>query len=187
MTKAPFPLLAKATTDCWMKQIWKFMHQHNLALYDLLPKLDPQCLHNMCLMSWVIQKFDDPSHLHKINNCHQYLRVTYLSNITMANGFNVIPQAFWLQQTFHAPMSSHYTWPRASPHLQQEHVTLWQQLLMPLFKLRVTLGKWLVNPIPYWQWSYNPTAKAPLPMNRSGIQQLDNIMHTPHLPPTQDL
>lgn len=111
ITDASYKLLDKATTDCWFKSIWKFAQQHNISIFDPLPQLAPQRANNECIMSKAMQHSSDPTILKLINDCRQFLRITYLSDIMSADGTMVLTNTFCLQPQFQAPLVSWYTWP----------------------------------------------------------------------------
>ena len=76
-------------TDCWFKDFTLYMLKHHLELHDTLPELvtcrqtDQFLIHKSVVCGFHGEE------LRMLNECHKFLQVVTLSEITTADGLSI--------------------------------------------------------------------------------------------------
>ena len=148
-------------TECWLKDLLKYMSQHDFQLTDTLPTLRSYRASNKFLMKEFLANGYFKKDLQMLNECRKYLRVTTLAEITSADG-RYLEEGAWLGIEIADPLNP-YQWPRRTPLLPR-FWKLWQQTLQATFlqpsisnqrKLRLLLGPWDNDVQQKWRWFYS--------------------------------
>jgi hypothetical protein len=149
------------TTDCWLKELLKYMSQYDFQLADTLPVLRTYRDSDRFLMKEFIAHGYFRKELQMLNECPKYLHVTTLAEISSADGIYLGAWAW--NGTGTLDLINHYQWPR-QPLLQPCYWLLWQQVPQAMFlhptatterKLRQPLGPWDPDVSAQWKWLYS--------------------------------
>ena len=99
-----------------MKHTWKSLFDTPLTLKGPKITLDPQCMHDQCLMDALIDTgtFDD-TQLRDLNECRLELEATLISHIATACG-NYITQQAWNGKQSVDRKEPHWIHTGKSPH-----------------------------------------------------------------------
>jgi hypothetical protein len=166
ITDAPREPFSATTTKSWVTDVWDFADRFDFQFRDEFPKLQPAREADQFLMKAFVDHGYDGLQLHKLNTCHQFLKVITLADITTGNGKRLTDNALAGEpsgNTWH-----HYNWPRNPNKLSRSHWKLWEEALHQAFtsgntsstSLQDPLGSWLVDPSDSWQWFYDPISNA---------------------------
>jgi hypothetical protein len=166
ITDAPREPFSATTTNSWVNNVWDFADRFGFQFRDEFPKLQPAREADQFLMKAFVDHGYDGLQLHKLNTCHQFLKVITLADITTGDGKRLTDEALAGEPsgtTWH-----HYNWPRNPPKLSRSHWKLWEKALHQAFtsgntsstSLQDPLGSWLVDPSDSWQWFYDPISNA---------------------------
>jgi hypothetical protein len=95
-----------------------------------------------------------------LNKCRVYLQVLSLTDLTSADGRQIIPH--YKQGILSQDRRSTYTWP-VQQRPGKEAWSLWNSALQHLESkgmLKTPLGDWLTRPHQNWHWSMDPISSS---------------------------
>jgi ribonuclease HI len=153
----PFPQYAKWVIPGWLTSLWKFLHRVNFSLQIKRQWTPiPQRENDIMLMDFFLSLKYKPHDLKILNQCRIYLQVFSLTDITSADGKQILPhsKAGQLGQD----RKSSLTWPTQQRPTKKAW-NLWQQALQHLETLgylSTPLGKWTTSPHQIWHWFLDP-------------------------------
>ena len=124
----PYKTLHFLATPSWIKDLWKFVYEHNIILQDNTPSLSLTSNADKFLMDIFQCHTFRKRELIQLNKCRKYLRVLSVSDILIGDGTQVsaaikrgqrsnfiIPNSHWPNQEDPGP-SAWATWRRAIKH-----------------------------------------------------------------------
>ena len=209
LTSVPFEDFHPLATDCWMKTLWHSCQLFDMELEEPTPDLGPRRLRDRALMEvfYTLGHYTGQD-LAMLNECRSFLQAVSISDIASADGTRIHFDAY----SGIAPSSNQgsFHWPRQPSQLSTAHWTLWQQALEKCVidsgsttkRLRQSLGPWLSDPTPLWNWFYSADDDGPvlycrhehsfIPYCRRGRSRLVFVPSTEHpavseLPPDCEL
>jgi hypothetical protein len=157
-TSIPWERLTDVLTQDYLSDLFGFLRLHKIDLHDPIPLLSPQRVHDLTLMDVFLLGDHPTAVLRQAVAWRQYYQVTYVSDITSADGQLILPD-FWHGRSV-SRKTSDTRWPRAPPR-RSLSVDTWQVLLRPLTRLgpsttlRRPLGPWFKNPASTWKWLFS--------------------------------
>ena len=147
-------------TPSWIKNLIRFLINHNITLEDNLPKLPLQRDGDIHLMNLCEPLKLTVSDIYHVNSCRLFLNVTTLADITSADGCSILPGPLKGNQshTRTRPLIL-----RRQPHRNKLKWTIWKTFLElsnlsnSSHKLYSPLGQWSNDGIDSnWKWFYSP-------------------------------
>jgi len=127
--------------DCWVKQLWSFVHLVGIQLISETPLVPPfQRQGNACIIDWEVLHNLTSQDLAAFNHCRLVHKVLFLSDI-MDGGGHLLRDLLLLPPK--SPPPSHWHWPWAVT-VKTDWV-IWQCFL-PQLAVNTALGPWLQAP-----------------------------------------
>jgi hypothetical protein len=159
-TDIPWERLTDILTKDYLSDLFGFLRTHQNDTHNPIPFLLPQRDHDQTLMDVFLLGEHPTAVLRQAVAWRQYYQVTYVSDITSADGQLILPD-YWngCSISRKTPDTRWYQ----SPPLRSLSVDIWQSLLRPLItpglstKLCRPLGPWKTNTDMTWTWFYLAT------------------------------
>jgi len=138
---ADFSRWGHIATDCWIKNLWSFVHLADIQLLSATPCVPQvQRQNDAFIMDWEALLHLPAQELAAFNRCRIAHKVIFLSDI-MDGGGHSLRDSLLLPPT--PPPSSTWLWPRAAT--VQTDWKIWQHLL-PQLAATTVLGNWIQAP-----------------------------------------
>jgi len=139
--QADFNRWGYLATNCWVKNLWNFVHMAGIQLISNLPTNPPlQRQGDGCLMDSAALQSLSPQDLAAFNRCRLAHKVYFLSDIMDGGGHSLRDSI--KSPPANPPLSS-WLWPRAAT-VRADWV-IWQRLLPQIAAVTV-LGAWIQSP-----------------------------------------
>ena len=107
-----FTKWAFLATECWIKDLWKFVWDHNIVLTPpMMATLHIQRINDRFLMPWFQSHGASDEELTILNRCRMVLKVISLADISSGDGSCILSQA--LKPQTWTPSSVVPTWPNS--------------------------------------------------------------------------
>ena len=145
-------------TDSWIKQLWKFCHDHQIKIVDNhTPYPNIQRENDVYLTEIFEAEGFSINERKKINKCRMHLHAITISDIMngFGNGFTTAYNCDREEQ-----LRNNFVWPRTKKP-NASCIKIWRKALRTSFGLQegittYQLGRWLNNHISQWTWFYCP-------------------------------
>jgi hypothetical protein len=153
----PYTKYAKGIKSSWLTSLWDCVSKVKFTLRlknSWTP--DIQRINDVMLMDYFITLKYKPKTLQVLNRCRIYLQVLSLSDITSADGKEIIPQVLIGDKL--SDRKSNLEWPTQQKHPKNNWI-IWASALNHIHtrnRLKNKLTTWLSEPHQSWFWYMNP-------------------------------
>jgi hypothetical protein len=143
-------------TPSWMKEVWRFVSEHDICVEDDLPGFTIRRQHDRLLMEVFTALRLSRSDLHKVNVCRLHLQALTIADITDGCGDRLTWNAW--QEKRAVPHTYQYKW-GIQPSPPVSFWAVWQRALSMLCardrRLLQPLGHWTGEGCQHWIWWYD--------------------------------
>lgn len=150
-------------TDCWLKQVWQFAQENNIAIDDLTSHQVTLQRHNdIFLMEEFCHANFTKSELQQINRCRMHIQATTHADISCGYGSHHSIHAYNVRRD--PTIQKRYKWPK-QPRPNVKGRRIWRKAikvcfpLLPNRQMEYQLGPWNTPPSSTWQWHYHPHSR----------------------------
>jgi hypothetical protein len=143
-----------ATTSSWIKHILTFMVEHGIHTTMGTPKWQPQRQRDRTIMDMALTSISHIPTLISINKIRMYMKVVWISDITMADGRHLDPRYLHHQETY--PVHNNFCWPLKHSCTPQDwrRWCHWATAICgdQQMNLQSPLGHWICNSDRWIEW-----------------------------------
>jgi hypothetical protein len=173
----PLELLILAT-DTWIKATWQFAREYDIMVYDDIPDFIPHRLNDQLIIPTVGKLGFRGKDLQRINQCRKFLRVTWIGEITTADGKNIERHAVEAPFRINQKTTIHYP---AQDEPPASSWKIWVQALSKLCdqgrRLKCQMGPWIREDAVSW-WLETETQRLYFDPGKSKVAEYRKVPGT---------